>query len=104
MSNRPEFITEEDIARWNDNLVNDAELPPVLFDDETVKEVMYAGLWLCEELIHLGCPGKYVVRIQHTAAAASFGREPWEIHQKFLQSYKLNEMEFEPDPNEINLN
>lgn len=104
MSNRPEFVTEEDITRWNDNLKNDPEFPPVLFDNETIKEVCYAGLWLCEQLDSLGCPPGYVVRIQYAAGQASFGRDPWETHQYFLESYKLNDLEFEPDPDEINLN
>jgi len=102
MSNRPTFVTEEDIERWNTDMENDPMLPPVLVANETIKEVCYAGLWLCEQLDDLQCPPEYITRIQYTAGQCSFGRDPWEVHQKFLESYKLNDMQFEPDPSNIN--
>jgi hypothetical protein len=102
MNNRPAFVTENDIERWDIELEGDHTLPTELFDNPTVKEVCYAGLWLCEQLEDLKCPPEYIVRIQYSAGKCSFGREPWEVHQKFLESYKLNDMQFEPEPGNIN--
>ena len=102
MSKRPEFVTEKDIKRWNSNLENDPNLPDEIVNNEVIREVCYAGLWLSEQLSELECPPEWVVRIQYTAGRLSFGREPWEIHQGLLESYKLNELQFEPDPDNIN--
>lgn len=102
MNNRPTFVTEEDITRWDENMNGDPMLSPVFFDNPTIKEVCYAGLWLCEQLDSLQCPSEYITRIQYTAGKCSFGRDPWEVHQSFLESYKLNDMQFELDPANIN--
>lgn len=102
MSKRPEFVTEEDIKRWNENMENDPNLPKMALEWDTLREVCYAGLWLSEQLDALKCPPEYITRIQFTAGCCSFGRDPWEVSQKFVEKYKLNELEFEPDPANIN--
>lgn len=95
---RPEYITEEDIARW-DPIIK-AELPASIADNLLFKEVCYAGQWLGEQLQLLGCPDDYSVRIVYTAGKLSFGRDPWDVSQKLLKAYELNELEFEePDYN-----
>lgn len=104
MSDRPTFVTEEDIKRWEDNMEADGSFPVVLFDNPTIREVCYAGLWLCEQLDALRCPSEYITRIQYTAGQLSFGHDPWKVHQEFLESYKLNDMQFEPDPEPANIN
>jgi len=103
-NNRPTFVTEDDIKRWDENLKNDTTLPPIIFDNPTLKEVCYAGLYLAEQLDALQCPPEYIVRIQYTAGRCSFGRDPWKVHQEFLELYKLNKLDFEPDPDVIKLN
>lgn len=102
MSKRPESVTEGDIERWDANIDNDPNIPEQIAKNEIIREACYAGLWLAEQLVDLKCPQEYIVRIQYTAGQLSFGREPWEVHQLLLQSYKLNDMEFEPDPDNIN--
>lgn len=99
---RPDSVTNEDINRWSENIDNDERLPKSLAANPIVREVCYAGLWLCEELEKLGCPGEFITRIQYTAGQCSFGREPWEVHQSFLDAYKNNQLEYEFDYNELN--
>jgi len=101
-NDRPEFVTETDIARWDANMEDDPYLPAALIQEPTIREVCYAGLWLAEQLAALECPSEWITRIQFTGGRLSFGREPWEVHQQLLESYKLNELEFEPDSDNIN--
>lgn len=102
MNNRPDFVTEEDIKRWDFNMENDLQLPKIVLEWPTLKEVCYAGFYLAEQLDALRCPPEYIVRIQYTAGRLSFGRDPWEVSQELLELYKLNQLEFEPDPENIN--
>lgn len=94
---RPDFVTNEDIARWSDQIDSESELQ-VLAQFPLIREVCYAGLWLVEELRKLQCPEEYIVRIQYTAGRVSYGHEPWTVHQEFLERYRLGELEFEDDP------
>lgn len=99
---RPDFITDEDITRWLENIKQDEHFPKVLLDSAVVKEVCFSGLWLCEQLEELGCPEELIVRIQYTAGTLSFGRDPWEVVQKILDGYRNNELEFETDSSDLN--
>lgn len=99
---RPEFVTNESIARWSENIDNDSDILPELINNPIIREVCYAGLWLCEELYNLGCPEEMIVRIQFSAGRYSFGRDPWEAHQLFLNSYKRKDIQFEKEPSELN--
>lgn len=98
---RPEFITNEDIARWSDNIDSDPEIPDEITDSAIMREVCYAGLWLLEELEKLQCTPELMVRIQYSAGQSSFGRDPWEIHQLFISNYIDNKLIFEDDPDTI---
>jgi hypothetical protein len=97
---RPEFVTDEDIARWSENLDNDLRIPIGVVALPLLREVMYAGLWLGEQLQLLACNELLIVRIQYTAGQLSFGRDPWEVVQELLTAYKNNDLEFEIDYNE----
>lgn len=99
---RPEFITNEDILRWSENIDNDPLVSKGLAQEPILREVMYAGLWLCESLDKLKCPHDIITRIQFTAGQYSFGRDPWEAHQKILELYNTNQLKFEPEPADIN--
>jgi hypothetical protein len=99
---RPDSITNEDIKRWSDNIDSDENIPQSLVKNDTIREVCYAGLWLAEQLALLQCPESFITRIQFTAGQASFGRDPWEVHQMFLESYRDNKLDYEVDISELN--
>ena len=99
---RPKFVTDEDILRWSEIIDQDPNVPALLVASEVIREVCYAGLWLCEELDKLGCPDEMISRIQYTCGKLSFGRDTWEVHQKVLEEYKNNQLEFAQDPIEMN--
>lgn len=94
---RPEFVTNEDIIRWTQNIDNDPEMPPVLIDNPIIKEVCFAGLWLSEELSKLGCPSDRITRIQFMAGRLCFGRDPWVVVQRVLDTYKNDQIKFSED-------
>ena len=96
MSNRPDFIKEEDIVIWSDSLDNDPKLKNVQ-GIPALREVCYAGLYLAEELEQLSCPKDLIVRIQYTAGVMSFGRDAWEVAVMLLDKFKKEELEFEAD-------
>lgn len=97
---RPDFVTEEDITRWSDTLDNDTSIPKVISSPALFREVLYAGLWLAEQLRKEGCHDELIVRIQYTMGGLSFGRDTWQVAQEMLTAYQNNELEFEIDYNE----
>jgi hypothetical protein len=101
MNNRPDFVTEEDTIRWDLQIELD-NIPKAIVDEPILVEVIYAGLYLIEQLRKLQCPEDYIFRIQYTAGAASFGRDPWEIHLEYLEAYRNNDLEFDADPDNLN--
>lgn len=94
---RPDFITNEDIARWSENIDNDSKIPSFLKNSAVVREVMLSGLWFAEQLDSLGCPRDRISQLQFTAGRYCFGRDPWQAHQEFLDFYKNNQIEWEED-------
>lgn len=101
---RPESVTQADIEKWDIIIDNDPLLlsfPKNFINHPILKEVIYAGLWLSDRLIELLCPEDIQVRIQYHAGRVSFGRDPWDVHQEILESYKNNTLIFEPDPDEL---
>jgi len=99
---RPKFITNEDITRWSNNIDQDPYISTAMRENETIREVCYAGLFLIEELEKLKCPNSLINRIQYTAGKLSFGRDIWEVHQDILEKYKNNELIFEEENNSLN--
>lgn len=98
---RPDFITYDDLLRWDEQIKND-QIPEAIREEPILVEVMYAGLWLVEQLRQQHCPDPLVFRIQYTAGASSYGRDPWEVHVSYLQAYEKNELDFEVDPDNLN--
>ena len=98
---RPEFITNEDIIRWSEMIDNDSTIPEGFADLILLREVIYAGLWLGEQLLQLKCNPALITRILYTAGGLSFGKDPWVIHQEMLRAYQNNELEFEIDYDNI---
>lgn len=99
---RPDFILNEDIARWASIIDNDSNIPQSLLSQKTLREVCYCGLWLEEKLLDLKCPEILISRILFTAGKMSFGRDPWEIHIKILDDYINNKLDYEQEPQESN--
>lgn len=97
---RPDFVTNEDVARWDESIQNDERVPAATKDSAVFREVMYAGLWLTENLVELGCPLTMAFRIQYTAAKESYGNDIWAVHQEILDDYKNDRLEFEAEPDE----
>jgi hypothetical protein len=99
---RPKFITENDISRWANQIDNDKSVPKGLINSPVIREVCFAGLWLCEELNKLNCPDLLITRIQYTAGKLSFGKDVWEVHQQMLDGYKNNQLDFAMDSENLN--
>lgn len=99
---RPDFITNEDISRWSDLIDQDDNLPQSLVQSPIIREVMYAGTWLMEQLEKAGCPDILIARIQFTAGKLCFGRDPWQVHTSILNDYLNNTLVYEPEPNQVN--
>jgi len=96
---RPNFITDEDIARWSKEIDENSNMPRDLIKSAVVREICYSGLWLTEELKKLQCPDALIVRIQYSAGKSSFGKKDvWEIHQNYLKGYQDGNLDFEPEP------
>jgi len=98
---RPEFVTSEDITRWSEIIDKDSNIPQFVRESAIMREMMYAGLWMGEELLKLKCNPVLIGRIQFTTGSLCFGKpDPWEVHQEVLQAYQNNELEFEMDYSE----
>lgn len=95
--NRPEFVSNEDIARWSKIIDTDTTVPKELLELPIIREVCYAGIWLAENLAKLNCPDILITRIQWTAGKLAYGRDIWKVHQDILQDYKDNKLIFEDD-------
>lgn len=98
---RPNYVTEDNILRWDNIIDNDPFIPESLAASPTIREVCYAGLWLWDELEKLECPEFVIVRIQEAAGRLSFGRDTWDVSAKMLENYKNNELVFEEDPDAV---
>ncbi len=92
---RPEFITSQQIERWEQILSEDPNFSPDFLESIVLKEVCFAGLYLGEQLEELGCAEDLIFRIQFTAGKLSFGREPWQIHLEILSDYKNNKLVYD---------
>jgi len=99
---RPIEVNVEKIAEYDEMIDNDPNFPEGMQNNKLVREVCYAGLYMCEQLEALGCPEALMVRIQYTAGKQSFGSDPWEVHQEMLAQYKNNELKFDLEPDEVN--
>jgi hypothetical protein len=99
---RPDFITNELINHYQDVIQQDLTFPKELFDIPLIMEVCYAGIWFAEELEKFLCPEELIIRLQFHAGKLSFGRDPWEVHQKLLEDYKNDTLEYEAEPSVLN--
>ncbi len=91
---RPQFITPEQITQWDENINNDSLLkgvvPQAFIGDAVMREVLYASLWLQEEMIKLGAVDTTIYASQLTLGKESFGADPWQVAQTLLDLYITN--------------
>lgn len=91
---RPDFITDEQIAIWDEHIKRDEVLldvvPVELVNQPEIKEVLYAGLWVVEELTKMGYDDTVVADIQYAHGRQSFGNDTWQIARIFIDAYKLS--------------
>lgn len=99
---RPQNLSYEDFQRYDKIIDQDPRIPEALASQPIIREVLYAGLYLAEQLSELSCPSEYIVRIQYTAGQVSYGRDPWEVHCNILEMFKNNKLDFETDPDVLN--
>lgn len=99
--NRPDYISPEDVLRWDEMINNDTMVPGTLKDQAMIREIMIAGFWLMEQLETLGCEEHLIVQLQYTLGAKSFGANCWVIAQELLTAYKANELDILVDEEEV---
>jgi hypothetical protein len=100
---RPNYITNEDIARWSETIDTDPFISEGIASNPIIREVCYAGQWLADRLTEVECPDHLIGRMMTTAARRCFGRKDfWLIHQEILDQFIAGTLEFEMDPAELN--
>lgn len=95
-------LTQQQLQQYDLNIDNDPHLTEETKSNPTMRELCRAGLYLVDQLKTLQCPDAYIMRIQYTAGAASFGRDVWEVHKEFVRRYRDNELEFEQNVDDLN--
>lgn len=85
---RPEFVTPEDIKRWDESIESDPNMPEGFADEVKQREVCYAALWLYEQLANLKCEEENIFKLQYTAGRLSYYNDPWEVHLQVIETYK----------------
>ena len=91
---RPTFITNEQIIRWGEALEKDELTPSFFKEADLLREIMFAGFWLLEELVLLGCEQHIIGQLQFTHGAMSYGNDTWKIADELLAAYKKGELTF----------
>ncbi len=91
---RPDSISPEQIATWDAQIAADEALheliPSELISQPEFREVLYAGLWLVEQLRSFGQDETTVLDIQYAHGRQSFGNDPWIIAKIFADAYKYS--------------
>jgi hypothetical protein len=91
---RPDFVDNDMITRWGDALDKDGMVPEFFKKTDLLREIMFAGFWLLEELTRLKCESDTIVRIQFTHGSMSYGNDTWKVAEDLLTAYKAGELEF----------
>lgn len=87
----------EDYARFDQSIDADPILPKDLAQNPVIREVLYAGQHLKEKLLKLDCDKELVGRIMYSAGQASFGMEPWAVHQEYFDRFIDRDLDFEEE-------
>jgi len=100
---RPIDLTYEKIAEYDKIIDNDPLMDENLSQNPIVREVCYAGQYLCEQLTKINCPDHVIGQIMYTAGAMCYGRkDPWPIHQDMYNRFVAGELEFQVESNALN--
>ena len=100
---RPTFVTQNDLDRWNKKIKEDHYLPKGFGDKLEEREVLYAGLWLLEQLQELECPDNEINKLLYVSGKLSYNQDTWEVHQLAYKLYKesLDEITEDLIPSEL---
>lgn len=90
---RPLHISDKQIESWEQALTNNNLIPVAFKESDTLKEIMFAGFWLQENLRLLGCSDGLIVQIQFTHGHLSYKRDAWEVAAELLEAFKKNELD-----------
>lgn len=90
---RPDFVSSEDITRWDLNINSDPKLPKEMLELPFIKEMFYASLFLAEHLTSLGCPDTLISKMQYNLGKKSFSQDPWEVAMSILDDFDNNRIE-----------
>src|SRR4051812_1726535 len=88
---RPDFITSEQISRWDDNIKNDAAVQALMTDDIAdplhFKEMLYASLWLNESMYEMGFDELIIVQTSIILGQESAYLDPWCVAKILFDMY-----------------
>ena len=85
---RPIDLTTEKLIEYDVIIDNDPLLDNLLANNPVIREVCYAGRWLCDKLKAINCPDYIIGTIMCCAGVASFGCEDtWEVHRIMLDQF-----------------
>ncbi len=88
---RPDFITDEDIARWDISIDNDTELTDVVGADfaknPVTREVLYTSLWMTEILNKMNLTPAIIAASQNVLGQQSFGADPWQVADVIINCF-----------------
>jgi hypothetical protein len=95
---RPTEITEEQIAKWDADLSPPDSKNDPFSDNDTRKEVGYAGSWLDEQLRAMGLNERQAYLASTAMGQVCVGRsDPWAVAQKVLELAKEGKL-LQPGP------
>lgn len=99
---RPDFVTDEDITRWTDELENDPMTPSPFKDEVLLREIIFSGMWLAEKLQDLHCPDHRIVQVQFAHGFECFGNDCWKKAEEILLAYENDEIDFSESDEDYN--
>lgn len=93
---RPDYITEDQIERWNEELAKDAALQAnaskEVLEDPVLREVLYSSLWLKEKLWALGYDAFTLGEVSIVHGMNSFEANSWQVAETLLEIYSSETM------------
>ena len=98
---RPIHLPNEDLQRWSAIIDQDPNMPTAMSSNPIIREVLYAGQYLSDQLREQHCPEHIIGQLMYRAGQLSFGqKDPWRVHLDLLERYQTGTLIFEIDPND----